>query len=60
MEYLIKLVARPHSTILDPFAGSGTTLIAAKKLGCSYLGIEQDAAYCQLARLRITQIPQTH
>jgi site-specific DNA-methyltransferase (adenine-specific) len=43
-------------TILDPFAGSGTTLVAAKKLGCSYLGIEIVPEYAEIARNRLDRV----
>lgn len=44
------------ATILDPFAGSGTTLVAAKKLGRHFLGFEISAEYCAIARRRIAEI----
>lgn len=40
-------------TILDPFCGSGTTLVAAKKLGRHFLGFEISEEYCRIARERI-------
>lgn len=39
--------------VLDPYAGSGTTLVAAKLLGCDYLGIEISKPYADIARKRI-------
>lgn len=54
MEYLIKLIMPPKDgLILDPFAGSGTTIIAAKKLGFSALGIEKEPEYAEIAKKRL-------
>jgi len=53
MEYLIKLVSRKNSIILDPFLGSGTTAIACLKLGRKFIGIEKEEEYVKIARARI-------
>jgi len=42
MRCLIELVTIPGQQVLDPFAGSGSTLVAAKELGRHYIGFEQD------------------
>jgi DNA modification methylase len=54
MEYLLKLVTPPNGGIvLDPFAGSGTTLLAAKNLNINAIGIEKCPEYCQIAKGRL-------
>ena len=54
MEYLIKLVMPPKDGILlDPFAGSGSTILAAHRLGMKAIGIEKQPEYCEIARARL-------
>lgn len=53
MSYLITLGSRPNDLILDPFAGSGTTCLAAKMLGRRYLGIELNKDYYEIAQARV-------
>lgn len=54
MEYLIKLVMPPKDGILlDPFAGSGTTILAAQNLGYNGIGIEREKEYCEIAEARL-------
>jgi DNA modification methylase len=44
--------------ILDPFAGSGTTCVAAKRMGRHFIGIEQEPQYVDIANMRIAAIPR--
>ena len=44
-----------HDLILDPFAGSGTTGVACKRLGRRFILIEKGTQYCDLARQRVEQ-----
>lgn len=53
MEYLVKLITPPNGVVLDPFAGSGTTLIAAKTQGFNYIGIELTPEYVEIAEARL-------
>lgn len=54
MKYILKLLAPPGDPIcLDPFAGSGTTLLAAQELGIRCIGIEKETEYCDIARKRL-------
>ena len=53
MRWLVRLVTPPGGVVLDPFAGSGTTLIACCLEGFDSLGIEQDTHYIEIAEKRI-------
>jgi DNA modification methylase len=56
MEHVVDRTSKWGTTILDPFCGSGTTLVAAKKLGRHFLGFEISHDYCEIARNRLAEI----
>lgn len=55
MEWLVKIVTDEGQRVLDPFAGSGTTIIAASRCGRRAVGIEQDSDYAEIARRRLSK-----
>lgn len=52
MTYLVRLVTPPGGIVLDPFAGSGSTLVAAVSEGMRFIGIEREAEYHRIAVTR--------
>jgi site-specific DNA-methyltransferase (adenine-specific) len=52
-ERFVQLFSWPGQTVLDPFCGSGTTCLSAKKLGRSFIGIDQNPNYCSWAKDRV-------
>lgn len=52
-ELLIKAACPEGGTVLDPFAGSGTTLVVAERLGRKWVGIEINPEYCAIIRRRL-------
>jgi site-specific DNA-methyltransferase (adenine-specific) len=53
MEYLIKMTTRPSGVVLDCFMGSGSTGVAAKRNGFSFIGVEKEQEYFDIAQQRI-------
>jgi site-specific DNA-methyltransferase (adenine-specific) len=53
MRYFCRLITPPGGTVLDPFSGSGSTLVAATEEGFSFVGIERDPVYHQIASSRV-------
>ncbi len=54
MHYMVRLSVRQSGSVLDPFMGSGTTGVAAIQLGRSFIGIEREERYFQIACERIS------
>ncbi|MFJ6238976.1 DNA methyltransferase [Streptomyces griseus] len=55
MRYLVRLITPPGGTVLDPFAGSSTTLLAAREEGMHAIGIEQHEPYARLSAARLSE-----
>lgn len=53
---LIEAFSQPGQLVLDPFAGSGSTLVAAAISGRRYLGVELEQGYCRVARERLARV----
>jgi site-specific DNA-methyltransferase (adenine-specific) len=53
MEYLIKLITPPGGVVIDPFAGSGSTLLAAQNIGMHSIGIELSSDYVRIIKSRL-------
>lgn len=53
---LIKLLSPPKGIVLDPFVGSGTTAVVAKKLGRHYIGIDINPNYIKYAKERVKKV----
>ena len=56
MAYLIELGCPSDGVVLDPFVGSGTTCMAAKRLGRKYIGIDLNEEYVEMAKARVAAI----
>jgi site-specific DNA-methyltransferase (adenine-specific) len=57
VELCLQAGCPPGGLVLDPFAGSGTTLVVARRLGLSAVGIDCNPDYCRMARRRLAAEP---
>jgi len=57
LERVILMSSDEGDVVLDPFSGTGTTAIAAKRLGRRYLGLELDPQYVQISRQKLNNTP---
>ncbi|MCX6163834.1 MAG: site-specific DNA-methyltransferase [Ignavibacteriae bacterium] len=57
VQEIIKLLSKENDTVLDPFLGSGTTAVVAKRLKRNYIGIEIHSEYIDYAKKRLSEIP---
>lgn len=56
---LVRMFSFVDDTVLDPFCGTGTTMLAAMNSGRNSIGVEIDSAYCELAQRRLATEAQT-
>ena len=56
LEFYIRNSSKEGDVVFDPFAGSGTTGLAAMRSGRNFVGIELDTVYCDIAKKRIQHI----
>ena len=55
IQYLLRLVTPPHGTLIDPFMGTGTALVAAEREGFNSIGIDNKLEYCEIAIKRMEE-----
>ena len=56
MAWLVRLVSPPGGTVLEPFAGSGTTMLACERERMTCIGVEMEPGYCDIIRARLAHV----
>lgn len=56
MERIVSAATNQNDLVLDAFSGTGSTLVACKRLGRDFIGIEQDKKYCEITRARLLEV----
>jgi DNA modification methylase len=56
VDFFIKSFSDEGDIVLDPFIGSGTTAISAKKLGRKYMGFDNKKKYCKIAESKLSTL----
>ena len=59
LEVWIDYLSKPNEVVLDPFAGSGSALVAARKLGRRFIGIEKEEKFVKIILDRLAEISQS-
>jgi site-specific DNA-methyltransferase (adenine-specific) len=57
LRHIISASSKPGAVVLDAFMGTGSTGVACRELGRSFIGIELDRSYCEIPRKRIEEQP---
>ena len=60
IQEFLKLLTKEENIVLDPFMGSGTTGVVAKKMNRNFIGIEINSKYCDYATKRIIETQKTN
>lgn len=54
LKHLLRVFTNPGDIVLDPFLGSGSTIVAAREMGRRWVGIEMNEEYCKMAQARVS------